>query len=106
VTKVQRRSSHRPARWLVGGIIVVGFVSMINVAAMIAFAVAKVRAGRGLETYRTFWLVEDDYIGFLIFVACVLGAVGVGLVLRLIQQRREHRDWAEHDRKWVQKLDA
>ena len=38
-----------------------------------------VRSGRGLESYRTFWLVEDNWIGFLIFIACVVIATVAAL---------------------------
>jgi hypothetical protein len=91
MTKIPNRSSARPSRGLIAGIVIVGLVSMINLAAMVLFAVSKVRVGQGHETYRTFWLVEDDYIGFLIFFTGVIAALGVGLALRLIQQLRVNR---------------
>ncbi len=101
MTKTPYRSSTGPSRGLIAGIVIVGLISVVNVVAMVWFAVSKVHAGQGHETYRTFWLVEDDYIGFLIFFACVLAALGVGLALRLIQQLRERRAWLQHDRRWT-----
>ena len=106
MTKIQSLSSAGPSRWLVVGIVIVGLVSLINLAAMILFAVAKVRTGQDHETHRTFWLVEDDYVGALIFFACVLAAIGIGLIMRLVQQQRERRAWRQLDRKWTQNSGA
>ena len=50
--------------------------------------------------------VEEDYIGFLIFFACVLAALGVGLALRLVQQLRGQGAWLQHDRRWTQNSGA
>lgn len=72
---------------------------MVCLAAMIAYAIKMVLSGHGLEIHRTFWLVEDSWIGFLGFVVCCAAAIGVGLVLRVIQKRRENRDWLQPDRK-------
>jgi hypothetical protein len=106
MTKIPYRSSAGPSRGLIAGIVIVGLISMVNLVAMVLFAISKVHVGQGHETYRTFWLVEDDYIGFLIFFACVLAALGVGLTLRLVQQRRERRAWLQHDRRWTQNSGA
>lgn len=106
MTKIPYRSSARPSWGLIAGIVIIGLISMVNLVAMVLFAISKVRAGEGHETYRTFWLVEDDYIGFLIFFACVLAALGVGLALRLIQQLRERWAWLQHDRRWTQNSGA
>ena len=106
MTKVPYRSSAGASRWLIAGIVIVGLMSMVNVVAMVMFAVSKVRAGQGHDTYRTFWLVEDDYMGFLIFFAFVLAALGIGLALRLIQQLRERRVWRQHERRWTRNQGA
>ena len=87
------------ARWLKAGVVVLGLVSMVCFAAMIAFAVTMVQSGHGLEAHRTFWLVEDSWVGVLTFVACGTVAIGVGLVVRVVQKRRENQDWLQPDRK-------
>lgn len=46
-------------------------------ASLIWVALEKVLSGHGHETYHTVWLVEFNYIGFLVLV----GAVIVGLLL-------------------------
>lgn len=102
MNKISYRSSRGPSRGLIAAIVIVGFLSVVNLVAMVLLAVSKVRSGQGHGSYRTFWLVEDDYIGSLIFFACVLAALGVGLALRLIQQLRERRAWLQHDRPWTQ----
>ena len=50
--------------------------------AMIFFAIEKVKAGRGLDTYRTHWLVEFNWIGFLVFVVAAILALVIGLFFR------------------------
>lgn len=55
--------------------------------AMIFIAIDRVKAGRGLETYRTVWMVEDNWIGFLVFVAAAVVALAVGLILRVKEDR-------------------
>ncbi len=92
-----------PSRWLIAGIVVTGLTSMLSLVAMIAHAIAMVGDGRGLETYRTFWLNEDSWIGFLTFVGCGSVAVLIGLVLRFVHFRRERLAWLEHERRWARK---
>ena len=106
MSKRTPRAMRPTGRWLVAAVVVVGLISMIILAAMIAFAIYEVRAGRGLETHRTSWLVEDSWIGFLTFAACAVAAIVFGLGCRLVYQRRERRAWLEHDRKWAQRSDA
>jgi hypothetical protein len=38
-------------RWIIAGILLTGFASVAGVATMVTMAVAKVRAGKGLETF-------------------------------------------------------
>ncbi len=75
-------------RWMKVSLIISGVASAIALASMIGITVSMVSSGRGLESYRTFWLVEDNWLGFLVFVGCLLVAVAVGL----FQRWRERRD--------------
>ena len=43
---------------------------------------AQVQSGRGMETYRSVWLVEDNGIGFLVFVGCAIAAPTLGAAFR------------------------
>lgn len=84
------------------GIVVAGLASLGALAALIGIAVLKVRGGNGLETYRTFWLVENNWMGFLIFVAVALVAVFVGLLFRL----KERREIQKLERKYGDKTNV
>ena len=69
--------------------------SAILLVAMAERALTMVMAGRGLETYRTFWLVEFNWVGLLVFLASVIVALLVGLVVRWLQLRRERQQWRQ-----------
>ena len=52
--------------------------------------------GRGAETYRTFWLVEFNWVGVLITVA----AAFVALMVALVFSWREEWRWRELERRY------
>lgn len=81
-TSSKKRLSSRE-KWIAFVLILMALVSAANMAQQIGTAIEMVRAGRGLETYRTFWLIEFNWIGFLALVAGVIVALLVGLGLRL-----------------------
>jgi hypothetical protein len=94
----QLASTTRPPRFgfLVLGIVVGGLVSLGALLAMILIAWEKVRTGRGWETYRTHWLVEFNWVGFLV----LLGGVGLALCWGLHSRLKEWRELAELERKY------
>ena len=61
--------------------------SVLAFIALVAFAISKVRAGQGLESFRTLWLVESNWLSLLIFVAVAAVAICLGLWFRLREQR-------------------
>ena len=63
---------------------------------MLLKAVHMVSTGRGLETYRTFWLVEFNWVGFLVLCGAIAVALGVALLLRL----RDHLQWRALEKKY------
>jgi hypothetical protein len=69
---------------------------------MISVAVRKVVDGQGLDTYRTFWLVEFNWIGFLVLVVAAFVAVFVGMLFAW----RENRLWRDLERKYDGTKDA
>ncbi len=80
---------------------VVSAASLLALCAMVALAVKMVTDGRGVETHHSVWLVEDSWIGFLVFMSlCVVVVLG-GLVWRLVQRRREELAWREHEARWA-----
>jgi hypothetical protein len=83
----QRRRTERT--WLVrAAIVIAALASVLGFTAMIIIAIQMVISGRGMETYRTAWTVEDSWIGFLSFVACAFGVLIVGLAFRLREYLR------------------
>jgi len=91
----------RVNRWLRLRLIFVGMISLAAMARMVVIAITKVRDGRGADTYHTFWLVQDDWFGFLIFIAFTFFAVMLGLVFRWIYHRREAKMWRQ-----IKKMDT
>ena len=79
---------HRPSRLVLTGIWLGGITSVGGILRMVFIAIEKVGAGRGLDTYRTHWLVQFNWIGFLVFLVAAVVALAVGLFLRL-KERRE-----------------
>ena len=79
----------------------VSIACVLLLGAMVAVAVKMVVAGRGLETHRSHWLVEDSWIGFLVTMTLCLVAVICGLGWRALQRWNEERHWARHEAKWT-----
>jgi hypothetical protein len=69
-------------RWISVGFVIQGIASVLGLAAMILIAVTMVQSGRGMETYRSVWLVEDNWIGFLVFVGSAIAALILGAAFR------------------------
>ena len=71
-----------------------GIGSVIGLIAMIVTGLEKVHTGHGLDTFRTTWLVEFNWVGFLVLLAAIVVALVGGAVLRYIEWRevRELKD--------------
>lgn len=63
-----------------------------GLVAMLLTAIEKINAGHGLDTYRTKWLVEDNWIGFLTFFAVTTVVVAVAALIGWFQRRKEQRE--------------
>lgn len=87
------------ARRLRLGLIIVGIVSLAAMASMLVIAIKKVLDWRGMDTFLTFWLVQDDWLGFLTFFICTTVALMFGLIWRWIYNRREVKMWKQLERK-------
>ncbi len=59
---------------------------------MILLAINKVSAGHSLDTYRTQWMVEDNWIGFLVFAVVTTVVVLVAAIIGWFQRRSEQRE--------------
>jgi len=78
-------SAARPSLLLLVGIAVAGVASVASLVAMAALAWDKFQSGRGWESYRTHWLVEFNWVGFLVLLAGVAIALLVGLFFRFTE---------------------
>jgi len=81
---------------MVVGFILSGVASIFGLGYMLYTAAQMVRSGQGLETYRTFWLVEFNWIGFLILFCLIPAAFFVGLCFRLY----DHYEWRSLEKKY------
>jgi uncharacterized membrane protein len=70
-------------QWVAFAVILIALLSATTFAGQIGTAIQMVQAGRGSETFRTFWLIEFNWIGFLTLIAGVVVAILIGLVLQL-----------------------
>ena len=95
---LQPPKPRRSSRWLVACLVVLGVAAAVSLAAMVQMALAKLSSGHGLDTYRTFWLVEFNWVVFLAFMACCLVAIAAGLVARVVQVRGERAELQELER--------
>jgi uncharacterized membrane protein len=88
-----RQATHRR---LIFGDLALAFVgSVIALIGMTVVAINMVRSGRGQETYRTWWLVEYDWNGFLVLIVGSVLALLVGLGVAYLSRRREQREERE-----------
>ena len=83
-------------RSLFVGFCVAGLASVFGLLGLLTVAISKVRDGRGLETYRTLWLVEFSYVGVLVLFAALIVALFVAVALWW----REERQWRDLERKY------
>jgi hypothetical protein len=92
--QVDSKVSGQHRRLISTGFVIAGMASVFGLAAMVCRAVAAVTHGHGMETYRTLWLVEDSWIGFLVFVGVTVAAMFLAALFRLrddLQWRRSER---------------
>lgn len=82
-------------RWMAVGFVVFGLASFVGFVGLVLRALAMVRDGRGMETYRTFFLVEFNWIGVLAFAGSAIVALLVAAVIRW----REQQQWRALERK-------
>src|SRR5213592_905421 len=74
-------------RFLLIGFVVAGVASVGGLIAMVLIGIEKVRMGHGLDTYRTTWLVEFNWVGFLVLMAALVVALIGGGYLRYLEWR-------------------
>jgi hypothetical protein len=85
MTKERDQLPHQ--RLLAIGLVVAGVASFGGLIAMVVIAIEKVQSGHGTDPYRTFWMVEFNWIGFLILLAVLVAALTIGIAQRIQEQR-------------------
>jgi len=83
-------------RWQVVGMVLAGIASISGLSYILYTAILKVASGHGLETYRTVWLVEGNWLELLVFFASLAAALVTALMVRFYQQRH----WREFERRY------
>ncbi len=76
-------TEQRRCRWLCWGIFIAGLTAVAGLSRLISVAIDKVASGQGLDTYRTVWLVEFNYVGVLVLIGVVVLALLVAGGMRL-----------------------
>ena len=89
-------ADRRKCSWLCLGVVLAGLAGFAGTARIISVAYEKVMSGQGLDTYRTVWLVEFNYIGVLVLFAVALVAILIGGALWL----HEWWQWRSLERKY------
>jgi hypothetical protein len=89
-------AARRVSNWMVTAFVLSSVASVFGLASIVYTAIQMVRAGRGLETYRTVWLVEFNWIGLLI----LLGLIPLALLVGLFFCLREQREWRSLAKKY------
>ena len=67
--------------------LILGVTSLVTLIGMVVTGVEKVNTGRGLDTFRTVWLVEFNWVGFLVLMGAVIVALIGGGYLRYLEWR-------------------
>jgi hypothetical protein len=60
--------------------------------AMVLIAIDRIRTGHGLDTFHSHWLVEDNWIGFLLSVIVITLVAASAGVIGWFQRRKEQRE--------------
>ena len=81
---------------MAAGLLLSTLASIAALANLLAEAISKVRDGKGFNTYRTFWLVEFSYVGFLVLV----GSIVVALLVAAVLSWRIERQWRAFEKKY------
>ena len=71
------------------GIFIGGIGGAFTLGHLIYTAIQMISVGKGLETYRTLWLVKFNWYGFLAFMLLLCLAIATALYFRW----REHMEW-------------
>lgn len=89
---------HRsPKALILIGMLLAGLASFAGLYQLISIATEKLLSGNGLDTYRTVWLVENNYVGFLVFVVSAIVGLVIAGAFHIFYKRQEKKAWEELD---------
>lgn len=88
---------------MVVGAWVGGIASIGGMVAMILIAIDKIRTGHGLDTFRSHWLVEDNWVGFLVSVVLITVVAVLAPVIGWFQRRQEQREIQQLQAKYAER---
>jgi hypothetical protein len=91
-------SSPKLSKWLRVGYGAFFVASVCGLLAIVTKAVQMIQDGRGLETYRTTWLVEFSWIGILASLGSAVVAVLLTTAYRWWANRRDLRELEQLNR--------
>lgn len=83
-------------KWMLIGFFIMGIAAFSGLGALITHAIQKVSSGHGLDTYRTVWLVEFNYVSLLVLFGAFVVVFLIGGVLRLY----EYFQWRALEKKY------
>jgi uncharacterized membrane protein len=74
-------------RLIAVGILVAGLGSLGALVVMVLTGIEKVKTGHGLDTYRTYWLVEFNWVAFLVLLVVLVVAIAGAAWFRYLEWR-------------------
>ena len=96
-------SSTPPSRLMVVGVWVGGIASVGGLVAMVLIAIDKIRTGHGLDTFHSHWLVEDNWVGFLMSLVAIMVVAVLAPVIGWYQRRKEQREIQQLEAKYSER---
>ncbi len=73
------------SKWAVIGFLMFGIAGIFGLGSLVTRAIEKVSSGHGLDTYRTVWLVEFNYIGLLVLVGSFILIFLIGAIMHFVE---------------------
>ena len=71
------------------GFALLALASFGGLVAIVLTGIERVHPGHGLSTYRIAWLVEFNWVGFLILLAVMVVALSIAVYLRILEWREK-----------------
>ncbi len=73
------------------GFTLLAIASFLGLVAMVLTGIERVHAGHGLSTYRVAWLIEFNWVGFMILLAIMVVSLLIAAYVRILERREKGR---------------